>query len=124
MDRSEGACRLVGLACAHVDDFLFGGESDDPLWQSALNGIYRAYQWSDWEADTYLHCGVQVIQKTDRSCVLNQSDYCSHIEQIKFSQRHGNCEITSEGYQTGPQFGANWSGMCTTTDTWPCSTTA
>ena len=124
VDRSERVCRLVGLACAHVDDFLFGGESDDPLWQAALNGIYRAYQWSDWEADTYLHCGVQVIQKPDGSCVLNQSEYSSHIEQIQFSQRHDNCGITAEEkhqlrgvlgalqwkvYQTGPQFGARLS---------------
>ena len=78
----NGEVRLIGLAVAHVDDFLFGGEASNERWQAAIDYVYRAYRWSPWECDTYSHCGVQVIQKQDGTTVLNHAEYCESIEQI------------------------------------------
>ena len=80
----EGAERVVvGLACAHVDDFLFGGDSSSAKWQQAVSYVYNKYKWSPWECDEYTHCGVNVVQASDGSVVLDHSGYSSNIEQMK-----------------------------------------
>ena len=76
---------VVGLACAHVDDFLFAGDSGSGVWQKAVSEIYKRYQWSPWEVDSYMHCGVQVIQSGDGTITLDHSAYCSNIEQIEIA---------------------------------------
>ena len=121
-----GETRVVGLAVAHMDDFLFGGDGSSMTWNSALEGLYKAYDWSPWEADTYMHCGVQVIQNADGSSVLNHSKYCESIDQIQFKQRHPNESVTVEErqqlravlgalqwrvYQSAPQHGARLSAL-------------
>ena len=127
MDNSDpDGPTLIGLACAHVDDFLFAGEANHPDYQKALNILYKTYSWSDWESDVYMHCGVQVIQNQDGSTVLNHSEYCSTIEQINFQSRHDDQAITEgekqqlrgvlgslqwRAYQTGPQHGARLSSL-------------
>lgn len=83
----SGEKRLVGLAVAHVDEFLFGGDQTSVVWQRALQGIYDSYQWSPWEIDSYFHCGIQIIQAADGSTTLNHSDYCESIGPIKFERR-------------------------------------
>ena len=111
---------------AHVDDFLFCGEEGDPQWQRALSYVFEKYRWSDWEADSYSHCGIQVTQKSDGSTILSHSEYCSGIDQIKFEPRHDNEQITAEEkqqlrgvlgalqwrvYQSAPQHGARLSAL-------------
>ena len=89
MDRSDSSCPvLIGLACAHVDDFLFAGDSTHPQYQSAVSHLYGAYQWSPWEVDTYMHCGVQVNQSADGSVFLNHADYCSEITPIVLKDKN------------------------------------
>ncbi len=53
-ETSAGVKEIVGIACAHVDDFLFAGESTSLKWQSSVEYIYSAYQWSPWEADNFM----------------------------------------------------------------------
>ena len=84
VDRSGTRPVTIGLACAHVDDFLFAGESSHPLFQKAIQFVHAAYSWSPWEIDCYMHCGVQVIQHQNGSTVLDHSEYCSQIQPIKF----------------------------------------
>ena len=79
----EGKSRLVGLAVAHVDDFLFAGDTTSDVWNQALEGIYRAFEWSPWEIDNFSHCGVQVCQSADGTITLDHSAYCSEIDQIQ-----------------------------------------
>ena len=81
--QEDGSWKLVGVACAHVDDFLFGGDSSNATWQRALDAVYQAYSWSPWEADSYMHCGVQVVQRADGTTTLNHAQYCETIEQIE-----------------------------------------
>ena len=127
MDRTDPSNpQLIGLACAHVDDFLFGGDGDNPMWQTAISKVFDSYRWSDWEVDNYAHCGVQITQHVDGSTVLSQSDYCADIDQIKFQDRHDHLAVTEEEkqqlrgvlgalqwrvYQTAPQHGARLSAL-------------
>ena len=125
MDRSDPEHpRLIGLACAHVDDFLFAGESDHPLYQRAVSHLYDAYQWSPWEIEAFSHCGVKLVQHPDGSVNLNHADYCAEIEPINITGRSDKDRVTSSElqelravlgalqwrvYQTGPQHGARLS---------------
>lgn len=127
MDRTEpDHPQLIGLACAHVDDFLFGGESDHPAWQKALSTIYSSYQWSDWEVDCYQHCGVSPTQQSNGNITLSQADYCSTFDQITIKSKDHHRTISDEEkqqlrgvlgalqwrvYQTAPQHGARLSAL-------------
>ena len=120
----DGEVELLGLAVAHVDDFLFGGCSNDPRWQRAVDFLYQAYKWSPWEIDAFSHCGVQVLQKPDGTTMLNHAEYCEGIELIQFDSKEEKREPTDSErsqlrgalgalqwrvYQTGPQHGARLS---------------
>ena len=125
MDRTDPLKpELIGVAVAHVDDFLFGGDSSHPKYQEALSKIYEAYQWSPWECDTYTHCGVQVIQHPDGSIDLDHSNYCANIDQILVHGRNDKDKLTPSElqqlrgvlgalqwrvYQSAPQHGARLS---------------
>ncbi len=127
MDRSDQEHpQLIGLACAHVDDFLFGGESDHPEWQRAISAVYDSYKWSDWEVDCYQHCGVSLTQQVNGNITLSQADYCTTIEQISIKSREYHRQVTDEEkqqlrgvlgalqwrvYQTAPQHGARLSAL-------------
>ena len=117
---------LIGLAVAHVDDFLFAGCDQSAVWQKAIQSIYDTYKWSPWESDSYMHCGVKVVQSPDSSFHLNHSEYCANIDQIKFQPRHeGDAINDSEknqlravlgalqwrAYQTGPQHSSRLSQL-------------
>ena len=127
MDRTDPEHpQLIGLACAHVDDFLFGGESDHRKWQEAISTVYDSYKWSDWEVDCYQHCGVSLTQQVNGNITLSQADYCTSIEQIKVQAKDQHRKITDEEkqqlrgvlgalqwrvYQTAPQHGARLSAL-------------
>lgn len=123
MDEVDGQHVLVGIACAHVDDFLFAGASDNPVYQRAVSYIYDRYQWSPWECDSYTHCGVQINQNVDGSVTLDHSAYCQGIEQINIVGSDKDPVTASEHqqlrgalgaiqwrvYQTGPHHAARLS---------------
>lgn len=127
MDRTGDTPQLIGLAVAHVDDFLMAGEESHPQWQQSISQFHSAYSWTPWEKDSYMHCGVQVTQRQDGSFVLNHSDYCTTIEPIKIDKkRHDNDRCTEDekqqlrgvlgalqwrAYQSGPQHGARLSQL-------------
>ena len=120
-----GSKEVVGIACAHVDDFLFAGEPSSAKWQSAIEYIYNAYQWTPWEADSFMHCGVQVLQKADGGILLNHAEYCVGIEQIFVAKDRSEKDVVSDAerqqlrgalgaiqwrvYQSAPQHGAKLS---------------
>ena len=123
MDEVDGQHVLVGVACAHVDDFLFAGASDNPVYQRAVSYIYDRYQWSPWECDSYTHCGVQINQNVDGSVTLDHSAYCQGVEQINIVGSDKDPVTASEHqqlrgalgaiqwrvYQTGPHHAARLS---------------
>lgn len=41
--------RVIGLAVAHVDDFLFTGDEEEPLYRNALAYLHEKFTWTPWE---------------------------------------------------------------------------
>ena len=79
---------LRGIISGHVDDFLFSGREDDPLWQEACNAIRKEFKWSDWEEGTFTQCGVLVEMHADKSYSLSQEKYVEELKYINLrSQR-------------------------------------
>ena len=46
----------------HVDDFLMGGDHDNPHFQAARSALEKLYRWQPWEAGTFDQCGDRVVQ--------------------------------------------------------------
>lgn len=73
---------VIGLASAHVDDFLFAGNESHPDYARALTQIYETFTWTPWEVDTFDHCGVKVTQQGNGQCILDHSKFCEKLEQV------------------------------------------
>ena len=83
----NGVPRLLGVVCAHVDDFIITGCEQDPEWVAAVSGFHSKYRFSPWECVNYNHCGV-AVREGNSEFILDQSTYCSQIEEIKFEARN------------------------------------
>ena len=79
LERDE---KLRGIISAHVDDFLFSGRTDDPVWQGVEAAIKQEFRWSDWEENQFTQCGVQITREPDGSYTLNQKHYAEEIPYI------------------------------------------
>ncbi|CAE7779651.1 RE2, partial [Symbiodinium microadriaticum] len=91
---SGGKPRLIGRIAAHVDDFVICGDECDAEWTQIVNRFHQSYRWSPWEVVNYNHCGV-VIKEGHREVIMDQSKYCSQIDEIQFSPR-GDDELATK----------------------------
>eukprot|EP00435_Cladocopium_sp_Y103_P041871 s1760_g11.t1 len=74
--------QLRGIITGHVDDFLFSGRDDDPVWQTLLKKIQEQYKWSEWESGKFVQCGVLVQQHDDGTYTLSQEKYAEELQHI------------------------------------------
>ena len=74
--------KVQGAVASHVDDFIVTGNEDNALWHETLQKFHQALNWSPWEPDPYLHCGVEIHQQSNYSFHLDHSQYASQIKQI------------------------------------------
>jgi len=74
--------RLRGIITGHVDDFLFSGADDDPIWQSILQKIQEQYKWGEWESGKFVQCGVLVQQHDNGTYTLSQEKYAEELQHI------------------------------------------
>ena len=72
---------LRGIITGHVDDFLFSGKADDPVWQHVEAAIQKEYKWSDWEQKSFVQCGVLIEHEHDGTYSLSQRQY---VEDLKY----------------------------------------
>ena len=91
----NGVPRLLGVVRAHVDDFIITGCEQDPEWVAAVSGFHSKYRFSPWECVSYNHCGV-AVREGNSEFILDQSTYCSQIEEIKFEARNEDDLATKE----------------------------
>ena len=77
---SEGIVR--GLLGVHVDDILFSGDEESPVWSTFLHDLHESYKWALWEAENFLHCGLRLQQFADDSVMLDHSEFCSNLSQM------------------------------------------
>ena len=73
---------VQGAIASHVDDFIVTGNEGNELWMETLNTFHRALNWSPWEPDPYIHCGVEVHQQANFGFNLSHEQYASQIKQI------------------------------------------
>ena len=77
-----------GIISGHVDDFLFSGSDENPLWASTCAAIKQEFKWTDWEEGTFTQCGVLVETHEDGSYSLSQEKYIDDLKYINLrSQR-------------------------------------
>ena len=86
---------LLGIIIAHVDDFLVCGDENNEQWMEALSQFYARFRWSPWETNEYMHCGVRVKEGEDE-VILEQSEYCANIEEVKYEKRDEKLPATPE----------------------------
>ncbi|CAE7422915.1 RE1 [Symbiodinium sp. CCMP2592] len=93
--RKEGKVR--GMVCGHVDDFLFGGKSEDTEWQQIISQIQQRFKWGDWDKNSFTQCGVQ-ITKTATGFELSQPSYLDGMSEISLSasRRKESCAATTD----------------------------
>ena len=77
--RPRGQARA--MITGHVDDFLFGGSSQDQEWQELIAQIKNKFKWGDWDLDNFTQCGVQ-IQRTSTGFELSQPSYLDGMVEI------------------------------------------
>ncbi|OLP92132.1 Retrovirus-related Pol polyprotein from transposon TNT 1-94 [Symbiodinium microadriaticum] len=77
--RPKGQIRA--MITGHVDDFLFGGSSQDQEWQELIVQIKKKFKWGDWDLDNFTQCGVQ-IQRTSTGFELSQPSYLDGMVEI------------------------------------------
>ena len=76
--REKGTLR--GIISGHVDDFLFGGQTGDELWESKLRAIKEHFKWGDWEEGKFTQCGV-VVEQTKSGFELSQPSYLENLSE-------------------------------------------
>ena len=74
--------KLHGVISGHVDDFLFSGSDDDPIWLKTVEAIKKEFRWGDWESDKFTQCGVLVERHKDGSYSLSQEKYVDELKHI------------------------------------------
>ena len=113
--------KLIGLAPAYVDDFLFAGKDTCPDYQKAKKELLAAFRWTEWEKDSFLQTGTRITQRRDFGFELDQSTFVTEMEEIDLPsdrRRQQESPVTErersqlrsllgglqwKGSQTGPQ---------------------
>jgi hypothetical protein len=70
-----------GMVSGHVDDFLFGGKTEDPEWQAIIAKVKAKFKWGDWEEKEFVQCGV-TIKQVDDGFELSQPRYLDDVSEI------------------------------------------
>ena len=81
-EKLDGAQEALGVIAVHVDDFILGGATGNPIWDRALARFRAAFQWSPWEASPFVHCGVELSQQPDFSFQLDHASCCTALKQV------------------------------------------
>ena len=78
----------IGAIGSHVDDFLICGQESDPRWTEAVEKFHNSLRWSPWETPPLTHCGVHLRHEPDGGWYLDQSEFCSTINQVEKNGSH------------------------------------
>ena len=94
--------KIQGIIAGHVDDFLFCGPADNKEWLAIEQKIRSHFQWSEWEQDRFVQCGVLIVEQPDGSFHLSQPDYLDKVSEIQVnsSRRKDRKAPTSEHEKT------------------------
>ena len=77
--------RLRGLITGHVDDFVFAGSMEDPLWVETCEQIKGHFRWGEWQEGEFVQCGVLIKRLADGSFERSQGQYIDDLREITVS---------------------------------------
>ncbi|CAE7652999.1 unnamed protein product, partial [Symbiodinium pilosum] len=77
---------VISIISGHVDDFLFTGRQNCPIWCDLQKKIQAQFDWQVWEKDNFTQCGVSVSRREDGSFDLSQKSYVEGIPEITISR--------------------------------------
>ena len=93
--------QMRGIVSGHVDDFLFSGSDSDPAWAAVVSAIQQEFRWGEWESDTFVQCGVKVIQHADCSFTLSQEKYVDDLSFVNLrASRKRDPKAETDGWES------------------------
>ena len=69
-----------------MDDFLFGGDHQDPEWQDIRRKTQERVKWGQCESKQFVQCGV-LIEQTKEDFLLSQPEYLNSVSEIHLGPR-------------------------------------
>lgn len=77
---SEG--NICGRLGSQVDDFLFGGDMNNPAWLSFREKFKKLYRWSPWQSGEFEFSGCKLTQTMTFSIHVSQEDFCNGLRPV------------------------------------------
>ena len=81
--------KIVGRVASHVDDFLIAGDHHSEYWREIRKKLKEMYQWSPWQAGSFVFAGVELKQTKDYSIYLTQETFCNALRPVLIQGEHG-----------------------------------
>ncbi|CAK0832360.1 unnamed protein product, partial [Prorocentrum cordatum] len=80
--------RLIGMAMAHVGDFIVAGDNERPEWNQLVAHIRRLYKWGAWEdmndgVASAEQCGAITIEENGKGFFLRQRADADNIQEVR-----------------------------------------
>ena len=76
---------ICGRIGSQVDDFVFGGNMADPVWQKFREDLKKAYKWSPWQKGEFQFSGCKLSQSLTYSITLSQEEFCNSLFPVAIS---------------------------------------
>jgi len=75
--------KICGRIGSQVDDFIFGGDMDDPHWIATREKLKGLYRWSPWQTGEFIFSGCKISQSMTYSIHVSQEDFCQSLRTIE-----------------------------------------
>ena len=74
---------VCGRIGSQVDDFLFGGDINDPEWIQIREKLTTMYRWSPWQKGEFQFSGCKLTQTMTFSIHVSQEDFCNSLRPVE-----------------------------------------
>ena len=74
---------VCGRIGSQVDDFLFGGNINDPEWIQIRDKLKTMYRWSPWQKGEFQFSGCKLTQTMTFSIHVSQEDFCNSLRPVE-----------------------------------------
>ena len=74
---------VCGRIGSQVDDFLFGGDINDPEWIQIREKLKTMYRWSPWQKGEFQFSGCKLTQTMTFSIHVSQEDFCNSLRPVE-----------------------------------------
>jgi hypothetical protein len=74
---------VCGRLGSQVDDFVFGGDMNDPTWLKFREEFKGLYRWSPWQKGEFEFSGCKLTQTMTYSIHVSQEDFCNGLRPVE-----------------------------------------